>query len=225
MTNLLITYISLSCLCLISLFIHFFKSRLFTFHICFQFRVQDHLTFKLMRRTCTNSDLDVLLYVWKDKEIQFSTQLVSWSTKIGVSPQSSKQNCLIVPTSMQYFLSINHSRLNYSPTWCTHKHVTISFHNELMTNLATTCIFLSSLCPINKKNSKYLFTTIPWRLKNQFVLQHYELIWWDFIDKGSAFFIIHVCNLLNYYFLTNLCYCSVLYIIQGHYSPIVRAHV
>jgi hypothetical protein len=61
--------------------------------------------------------------------------------------------------------------------------------------------------------------------KNRFMLQHHEHIWWDLIDKGIAFFIIHVCDILNYCFLENLCYCSVLYIIQGHYSPIVWAHV
>jgi hypothetical protein len=41
MTNLSIMYISLPCLCLISLFLfNLSKSCLFTSHICFQFRVQ-----------------------------------------------------------------------------------------------------------------------------------------------------------------------------------------
>jgi hypothetical protein len=61
MTNLLIMYISLPILCLISLFIsNLFKSHLFTSHICFQFRVQDQLAFKLMHRMCTISNLDVV---------------------------------------------------------------------------------------------------------------------------------------------------------------------
>jgi hypothetical protein len=44
--NFPITYISLPCLCLISLFIfNLSKSRLLTSYICFQFRLQDHLAF------------------------------------------------------------------------------------------------------------------------------------------------------------------------------------
>jgi hypothetical protein len=46
-----------------------------------QFRVQDHLAFKLMHMTHMTSDLDVL-YI---HEKIFSMQPVSWSTKIGVS--------------------------------------------------------------------------------------------------------------------------------------------
>jgi hypothetical protein len=60
MTNISITYVSLPCLCLISLFnSNLYKSRLFTSHICFQFRVQNHLAFKLMHRTRTTTNLDV----------------------------------------------------------------------------------------------------------------------------------------------------------------------
>jgi hypothetical protein len=68
MINLLITYIFLPCLCLISLFLfNLSKSRLFTSHIYFQFRVQDHIAFKLMHRTRTTSDLDVLYMYEKIK--------------------------------------------------------------------------------------------------------------------------------------------------------------
>jgi hypothetical protein len=51
MTNLSITYIFLPCLCLVSLFLsNLSKLHLFTFHICFQFRIQDHLAFKLTHK-------------------------------------------------------------------------------------------------------------------------------------------------------------------------------
>jgi hypothetical protein len=81
-TNRSITYILLPCLYLISLFIsNLSKSCLFTSHIYLQFRVQDHLAFKLMHMTHMTSDLDVL-YI---HEKIFSMQPVSWSTKIGVS--------------------------------------------------------------------------------------------------------------------------------------------
>jgi hypothetical protein len=103
-------------------------------------------------------------YAWKDKEIRLLTQLVPWSTTIWVAPQMSKQNCLTVSTNMQYFLSIKYSRHNYSPIWCTHKYVIISFHNELMTNLAITYISLPYLYLIDKFLSKYLLTTIHWWL-------------------------------------------------------------
>jgi hypothetical protein len=60
MTNPSITYIFLSCLCLISLFLsNLSKSCLFTSHICFQFGVQYHLLFKLTHRTRTTFYLDV----------------------------------------------------------------------------------------------------------------------------------------------------------------------
>jgi hypothetical protein len=126
---------------------------------------------------------------------------------------------------LQYFLSKKYSRRNYSSTWCTHKHVIIFFHNELTTNLQSR-IFPCHVC-VQLIN---LFPNICWPqsldgYKNRFVLQHHKHIWWDIIDKGIAFFIIHVCVLLSYCFLTNLCYCSVLYIIYGHYSPIVRAPI
>jgi hypothetical protein len=65
-TNISITYISLPCLCLISLFIsNLSKSHLFTSHICFKFRVQDNIDYKLMHMTCTPSNLD-LLYMHKN---------------------------------------------------------------------------------------------------------------------------------------------------------------
>jgi hypothetical protein len=84
MTNHSITYTSLSCLCLISLFIfNLSKSRLFTSHICFQFGVYDHLAFKLMHRMRTTSNLHI--FYMHGKEIIFPTQLVSWSTKIRVT--------------------------------------------------------------------------------------------------------------------------------------------
>jgi hypothetical protein len=61
MKNLSIMYIYLPCVCLISLFLsNLYKSRLFTSDICFQFRVQNHLIFKLTHRMSTTSDLDVL---------------------------------------------------------------------------------------------------------------------------------------------------------------------
>jgi hypothetical protein len=72
MTNLSITYISLQCLCLISLFIsNLSKSRLFTSHICFQLGVQDQLAFKLMHQTCTTSNLDVLYMNGKIRRYSF----------------------------------------------------------------------------------------------------------------------------------------------------------
>jgi hypothetical protein len=36
---------------------------------------------------------------------------------------------------------------------------------------------------------------------------------------------MHICDLSNYCFLVNHCYCSILYIIHGHYSLFVRASV
>jgi hypothetical protein len=61
MTNLSITYISFACLCLISWFLYnFSKSRLFISHICFHFKVQGHLAFKLTHAARTTSDLDDL---------------------------------------------------------------------------------------------------------------------------------------------------------------------
>jgi hypothetical protein len=104
------------------------------------------------------------LYAWKDKEIIFSTQLVSWSSKFGVARNHRNKIIEQYPTNLQYFLSIKYSRRNYSSTWCTHKLVIISFHNELTTILAITYISLTFLYPINKFLSKYLLTTIPWQL-------------------------------------------------------------
>jgi hypothetical protein len=53
-------------------------------------------------------------YAWKDKEIYFSMQLVSWSIKIGVTCYC-RNNFFLVPTDIQYFFSIKHSRHNYCP--------------------------------------------------------------------------------------------------------------
>jgi hypothetical protein len=61
MTNLSIMCTYLPCVCVISFFYsNFSKSHLFTSHICFQFRVQDHLAFKLTHKTHATSDLDVI---------------------------------------------------------------------------------------------------------------------------------------------------------------------
>jgi hypothetical protein len=61
MTNLLITYIYLPCVCLIFLFLsNLSKTRLYTSHICLQFGVQYHPAFQLTHRTRTTSDLDIL---------------------------------------------------------------------------------------------------------------------------------------------------------------------
>jgi hypothetical protein len=61
MTNLSITYISLLCVCLISMFLsNLSKLHLFTSHIYFQFRVLDHIDFKLTHRTRRTSDFNIL---------------------------------------------------------------------------------------------------------------------------------------------------------------------
>jgi hypothetical protein len=158
MINLSITYISLPCLFLISLFLSkIFKSRLFTSHICFQFRIQDHLSFKLTHMTCMTSDLDVLYMHGKTRRSSFQCYRSPSQLKfespviIEIKSFSSIHRNAIFPFHKTSSLALA----------CTHIHEIITFHNTLMTNLSITYISLPCLCPINKLLSITLSTIIP----------------------------------------------------------------
>jgi hypothetical protein len=146
MTNLSITYIFLSCLCLISLFRYdLSKSRLFTFYICFQFKVQDHPAFKLMHKTRPTSDLDVLYTHGKIRKYYFQCN--------GYHGQIKSKSPAIVETKLFSSTHRNvifyfHKTTSLASAW-THKNEIIHVHNTLMTNLSITYIFLPCLCLIS----------------------------------------------------------------------------
>jgi hypothetical protein len=111
------------------------------------------------------------LYTWKDKEIIFSTQPVSWSTKIRVA--CNRQKKIFSSTHRNAIFSF-HKISSLAPA-CIHKHEIISFHNILMTNLSITyiylpCLFLIFLFFPIYPNHVYLFPIFIFNLEFRIIL-------------------------------------------------------
>jgi hypothetical protein len=75
------------------------------------------------------------LYAWKDKEIIFPMQLVSWSIKIRVA--HNYRNKIIFQYHRNAIFPF-HETSSLAPA-CTQKYKIIPFYNTLMTNLLITC--------------------------------------------------------------------------------------
>jgi hypothetical protein len=102
---------------------------------------------------------------------------------------------------------------------CTHEPMIITFHNH-MRQIFQSYIFH---CHVSVQLTNYI--TFHNFVNDNPLMAIKMDSYCGIINTSAETSARKVCDLSKFCLLTNLCYCSLLYIIEGHYSPVVRALV
>jgi hypothetical protein len=155
-------------------------------------------------------------------------KIILFSTTSGLMPACAHIHEII---SFHNALTMNLSSFN-------HEYFLIMFVSNYLsiTDISVPClwpiIFQTRIFPYHVcvQITNYYFPYLCRRqsldgYKNLFPLKNLKHICWDLSEKGVALDSMHVCDCSKFCLNDNLWYCSILYLMQRHYSPVLRALV